>query len=182
MDRLTSAVLSALIMLFLLSLSAKAEYKHAFTGAAKCRVCHMSKKKGNQHGIWKEGRHAKAYLSLTTDEAKAVAEKAGQGGKAPQENPACLKCHVTAWDAPAELLGSKYSKEEGIGCESCHGPGKDYSPIKIMKDQALAVENGLIFPEKEDCLSCHNKESPTYKPFDFDTFWAKMAHDNPLTE
>lgn len=182
MNRLSGAVLSALIPVFLLSFSLKAEYKHAFNGASKCRVCHMSKKKGDQYGVWKQSEHANAYLVLTTPEAKAAAEKAGQAGKPPQENPACLKCHVTAWDAPAELLGTKYSKEEGIGCESCHGPGKDYSPIKIMKDKALAVENGLIIPKKEDCLKCHNKESPTYKPFDFDTFWAKIAHDNPLTE
>jgi len=182
MNHYSGAVLSALILVFLISLSVKAEYKHAFTGASKCRVCHMSEKKGNQYGVWKETKHASAYLTLGTAESKAVAEKAGQGAKPPQENPACLKCHLTAWDAPAELLGTKYSREEGVGCESCHGPGKDYSTIKIMKDQALAVENGLIIPKKEDCLKCHNKESPTYKPFDFDTFWAKIVHDNPLTE
>ncbi len=182
MIRFSGAVLPGLILTFLLSLSLEAEYKHAFTGASKCRVCHMSKKKGSQYGVWKESKHANAYLTLTAPEAKAVAGKAGQGGKPPQETPACLKCHVTAWDAPAELLGSRYSREEGVTCESCHGPGKDYSPIKIMRDQALAVENGLIIPKKEDCLKCHNKESPTYKPFDFDTFWAEIVHDNPLAE
>ena len=182
MNRLSGAILSALILVFLLSLSINAEYKHAFTGAIKCRICHMSKKKGNQYGVWKAASHAQAYTTLTTPEAKEVAKKAGQGDKPPQENPACLKCHVTAWDAPAELLGTKYSKEEGVGCESCHGAGKDYSPIKIMKDRDLSIENGLVLPTKEVCAKCHNKESPTYKPFDFDTFWAKIVHDNPLTE
>ena len=181
MRRLMGIFLPAVTLVFLLSLPAGADYKHNFTGASKCRICHMSAKKGDQFGVWKASKHALAYQTLTTPEAKVAAEKVGQGGKNPAENPACLKCHVTGWDAPAEKLGAKYDKTEGVGCESCHGPGEDYSPIKIMKDKALAMAAGMTLPKKEDCVKCHNKESPSYKPFDYDTFYKKIAHDNPET-
>ena len=179
MRKVFYAVLPALVMVFIISLTVRAEYKHAFVGASKCRTCHMSKKKGDQYGVWKSSKHAKAYETLLTEESKKAAEKAGHGGKAPEENPFCLKCHVTGWDAPAELLGSKYSREEGVTCETCHGPGKDYSPIKIMRDKTAAVENGLIFSKKEDCLTCHNEESPTFKAFDYEAAWKEVAHNNP---
>ncbi|HUU26393.1 MAG TPA: cytochrome c family protein [archaeon] len=182
MKHFAGLLMTALILVFLLSFSARAEYKHQFVGASKCRVCHMSKKKGDQYGVWKESKHTKAYETLITEEAKKAAEKAGKADKPPQENPACLKCHVAGWDAPAEMLDTKYDKTEGVSCEACHGPGKDYSKLSVMQDKELAIQNGLIIPKKEDCLTCHNQESPTYKPFDYDTFWPKIAHDNPETK
>jgi len=178
MKRLAAAAVAGALLVFMISAAAQAEYKHQFIGAAKCKVCHMSKKKGSQFKIWQETKHAKAYETLATDKAKALAK----GDKSPQEDPACLKCHVTAWDAPAGMLGPKYDKADGVSCETCHGAGKDYSKMKIMKDREQSVANGLILPKKEDCLKCHNKESPTYKPFDYAKFWAKIVHDNPLTE
>ena len=182
MKRFVSTLVPALILLFVLSLTVRAEYEHAFIGASKCRVCHMSKKKGAQYGVWKESKHAQAYQTLTTEEANAVAGKAGKGDKPPAENPACLKCHVTGWDAPAELKDTKYDQTEGVTCEGCHGPGKDYFKISVMKDREQAIQKGLVIPKKESCLTCHSKESPTYKPFDYDTFWSKIAHDIPLNE
>jgi len=32
---------------------------------------------------------------------------------------------------------------------------------------------------KENCLTCHNKESPTFKDFDYDKQWEKIAHPKP---
>jgi len=171
----------AFLLVFLFFLSSRAEYKHQFTGTSKCRVCHMSKEKGDQYGVWKNSKHAQAYQTLATEEAQKAAAKAGKTDKPPQENPACLKCHVAGWDAPPEMLGPKYDKTEGVTCESCHGPGKDYSTLKVMKDKELATQNGLILKKQETCPACHNKESPTYKPFSWDTYWPKVAHKNPQT-
>ena len=50
-----------------------------------------------------------------------------------------------------------------------------------MKDKALATAAGMTLPKKEDCTKCHNSQSPTYKAFDYDTFFKKIAHDNPET-
>ena len=102
MKRLTAAALAGTLLVLMALTVAQAEYKHQFTGAKKCKVCHMSKKRGNQWQIWLDSKHAKAYETLATDKAKALAK----GDKSPQEDPACLKCHAAGYDAPAELLGS----------------------------------------------------------------------------
>ena len=180
MRRVLGSAAGALILVFVFCISSgAAEAQPKFIGVARCKICHMSKKKGNQYGVWKNSKHAQAYQVLTTEEAEKAAKKAD---KPPAENPACLKCHVTGWDAPDDLKGSKWDKTEGVTCEACHGAGGDYSPMKVMKDKELALQKGLVIPKKEHCQKCHNKESPTYKPFDFDTFWKKIAHDNPLTK
>ncbi|MCE5270599.1 cytochrome c family protein [bacterium] len=180
MKRILTAVSVAVLTFAFTGLAGAATYQHKFTGASKCKVCHMAEKKGNQYGVWSGSSHAKAFTVLATDEAKAVAKKAGVAD--PQTDKGCLSCHVTGFDAPAEMKGPKYAQEEGVTCESCHGPGEDYSPLKVMKDKAAAVAAGLKVPDEKTCKQCHNEKSPTYKPFNYATFWAKIKHDNPLTQ
>ncbi|MEA2063810.1 MAG: cytochrome c family protein [Gemmatimonadota bacterium] len=175
MKRLFIAVLAGALVVFIAGAVA-AEYKHQFTGASKCKICHMSKKKGSQFKVWQDSDHAKAYHTLLSQKAIEMAK----GDKKPHEDPACLKCHVTGWDAPEEMLGKKYDKTEGITCETCHGPGKDFSPIKVMRDREKAVAAGLNFPKEADCKKCHNEESPNYIHFSWDEKWPKVAHPNPL--
>ena len=172
-------MLVAMMLLVVFTLAAQTPQ---YIGADKCKMCHMSKAKGEQFGIWQGSKHSQAYTVLTTEQAKAVAQKAGQGGEPPEDNPACLKCHVAGWDAPAAMLGPKYVKAEGVTCESCHGPGEDYSPMKIMQDKDLSIQNGMVLGNKETCVKCHNSESPTYKPFNYDTFWPKIEHKIPKTQ
>ena len=82
------------------------------------------------------------------------------------------------------MLDKKFSIEDGVQCETCHGPGEKYKSMKIMKDHASAIENGLTdFSSKEKieahCKKCHNEESPTFKEFKFDEMWAKIKHNIP---
>ncbi len=151
--------------------------ERAYVGAKGCKMCHASSSKGAQYKVWEGTRHAQAYASLGSDKASEVA--AAKGIDNPQESPECLKCHVTGYGADASLFGASYSKEEGVGCESCHGPGKDYKKTKIMKDVEEAKANGLILPGEEVCRKCHNEESPFYKPFDFDERFEQIAHPRP---
>jgi formate-dependent nitrite reductase cytochrome c552 subunit len=72
--------------------------------------------------------------------------------------------------------------EEGVSCESCHGPGSMYKTAAIMKNQKLSLAKGLILPEEAVCKTCHNEESPHYKGFNFEEYVAKIAHDDPTTE
>lgn len=156
----------------------KAAVEHGYIGVDGCKMCHKSEKKGDQFGKWSESPHAKAFATLATDEAKAVAKKAGLEGD-PQKADACLTCHVTGHGAKAELFGKKYKAEDGVGCESCHGAGADYKKTKTMKDREAAVAAGLIVPTEETCKGCHNEKSPTFKEFDFEKAFAQIAHPYP---
>ena len=97
----------------------------------------------------------------------------------PQKADECLRCHVTAFGVKKELIDPTCTYEEGVGCEACHGPGSEYRKLAIMKDHDKAVAAGLIEQTEKLCIKCHNKESPTYKPFNFEEDVKKIAHPNP---
>ena len=68
-----------------------------YIGAENCGKCHKSAKKGNQLGMWQESQHSKAYATLASEEAKAIAKE--KGIEDPQKAEACLKCHG-GWTRP----------------------------------------------------------------------------------
>ena len=155
-----------------------AKPKPAYVGAGGCKMCHKSEKKGNQFGQWEASKHAKAYATLATPQAKEIAKKKGIAD--PQKDGKCLKCHVTAHGVDASLIeGKKYKIEDGVQCESCHGPGSLYKKRPIMKDRKAAVAVGLIIPDEKTCKQCHNEESPTFKSFKYEEMVAKIAHPYP---
>lgn len=149
-----------------------------YIGAESCsKLCHKTAKQGKQKAIWEGSAHAKAFQVLASPEAMEIGKSKGIDN--PQESDACLKCHVTAHGVPDDLKGAKFSHEEGVGCEVCHGPGSLYKKRKVMKDHDASVAAGLLIPDEKTCLKCHNEESPTYKPFDFEERWQKITHLKP---
>ena len=79
--------------------------------------------------------------------------------------------------------------EDGVQCETCHGAGADYKSLKVMKDEKLAMENGLKFYKTDEervalCKTCHNSESPTFdaKTADFAEMWNKIKHTVPASK
>jgi excinuclease UvrABC ATPase subunit len=134
-----------------------------YVGAKKCKMCHNKPATGAQFTKWEEGPHAKAMESLNAEEAK---------------NPACIKCHSTYGSVDEDLIAT-LKDDEGVSCESCHGPGSKYFPNAIMKDKAKSMEKGLIEPTEAVCKTCHNEESPHYKGFNFEEYVAKISHPNP---
>ncbi len=157
------------------------ETQRTFVGVSKCKTCHKSVKQGEQYVIWGESAHAKAYETLATD--KAIAFGKERGIENPQTAGECLKCHVTAYGVDAKYLGKKYKIEDGIGCESCHGAGGDYTSSKTMKaitrGEIEAASVGLTMPDEKVCLGCHNEESPAFKEFIFEERVAQIAHPLP---
>ena len=160
-----------------------AKPKPAYVGAGGCKMCHKSAKKGNQFGQWEASKHAKAYATLATPEAKKIAAEKGIAD--PQKDGKCLKCHVTAHGVDPSLIaapkkGKKgFQIEDGVQCESCHGPGSLYKKRSVMKDRKAAVAVGLIIPDEKTCKQCHNEESPTFKDFNYEEMKKKIAHPNP---
>jgi len=166
--------------IILLGTAAVALAGHEIVGAPKCKMCHKAKT-GDQWGIWLKSKHAKAFETLATEEAKKVAAEKGLGD--PQKEAACLKCHTTQGFLGEKVVVSakgKYEASEGIGCEACHGPGSDYKKKSVMVDKEASVAAGLVIDKTaEHCAKCHNEESPTFKEFNFEKRWAEIAHPVP---
>jgi hypothetical protein len=176
----------SLIISFLLFtiFPALAQNGYSYIGAEACGMCHKTEKQGNQLKIWQGTPHAGAYEKLKTEEADKIAKAKGFGTKA-IETPDCLKCHAVGYNIDAPMLGKKFKVEDGVQCESCHGPGSDYKKKSIMQDREKAVANGLLVyenPGAELCINCHNAESPTYVDFVFEEAWEKIKHPIPGNE
>lgn len=148
-----------------------------YIGSGKCKLCHNTVSSGKQYDKWLSTKHAKAYATLASEESKKIAKEKGIAD--PQKSEKCLKCHVTAFTVPAAQKAATLTLEEGVGCEACHGPGEKYKDMKIMKDRKLSMENGLILPTEKICVTCHNQESPFYKPFKFEEMVKLIAHPKP---
>lgn len=173
--------LVALAAVVAVAATAQAQEKPKFVGAESCGMCHKNPAKGNQLGVWQGSAHSKAYATLATPKAKEIAKAKGIAD--PQKADQCLKCHVTGHGAEAASLvgppAGKYKVEDGVGCESCHGPGSLYKAMAVMKDPAQAKAKGLVDPTEGVCKKCHNAESPTAKAFVFAEMAKKIAHPNP---
>jgi len=152
-----------------------------YVGAKNCKMCHSSKKSGEAFKIWEASAHAKAYLTLASEESKAIAKKMGIDD--PQKSDKCLSCHITGHGQAATKFEKTFVLEEGVSCEACHGAGSAYNPMKIMKQikagEVKGADFGLIKPTEVNCKACHNEKSPTFKGFDFKGYSALIAHPTP---
>ena len=171
-----------ILVLFAVATSARAQEAPKgpaqYVGVEKCAgVCHKSEKQGKQFVIWQGSPHAKAWAVLATPEALKIAK--AKGIDDPQKSEKCARCHTTGYGVDAKLRAETFKVEDGIGCEACHGAGSNFKTMKIMKDKALAMQNGLILPDEKFCVKCHNAESPTYKKFVFAEFYKQIAHPIP---
>jgi hypothetical protein len=170
-----------LVSLFLIPFTAIiAQNEHSYVGAETCGMCHKTEKQGSQFSIWKSSAHSKAYETLKSEKANKIAQE--KGFKTPAvETPECLKCHASGYNVDASMLGKKFKVEDGVQCETCHGPGSDYKDMKVMKNKELAMKNGLIIHDKIDnfCINCHNAESPTFVDMNIEEAWQKIKHDIP---
>jgi hypothetical protein len=149
----------------------KVVYK--YVGNSKCKACHNSALKGAINDGWAKTKHATAYATLANEESKKIATE--KGIKDAQTDAKCLKCHVTGYGQPT---GDKYTVEEGVGCEACHGAAEGYV-MKHGRDIKLGMELGLVEPNEKLCVACHNEESPTYKEFVFKDAYKLVEHHTP---
>ena len=109
--------------------------------------------------VWQEhDKHAKAFASLSSDAGRSIAAKLGLADAS--QAPQCLSCHSTF--VPLAQRGPKFRLEDGVGCESCHGPGSQFlaTHVQPTSQHAGNVAAGL-YPTNEPapraalCMSCH---------------------------
>ena len=129
------------------TLSAEAK-DSPYLGSLACGPCHAA-----QLASWQKTKHAIAYTTLAD--------------KKQQFNTNCLPCHVTGvvMDKADEALAVPEGRR-GVGCETCHGPGRQH--VKDPKTNALVVK-----PESALCRNCHAPPHDT--TFDYERN-VKMVH------
>jgi hypothetical protein len=142
----------------------------AYVGTKSCGMCHKGATKGEVLEKWTASAHAKAFANIPADK---------------KADKACWACHTTgAGKAGGYAPDAKNAADlEGVGCESCHGPGSDYKGMAVMKDPVKAKAAGLITPDEKTCLGCHAGTVPeghkALPKFDFAASKAKIAHPLP---
>ncbi|HEX2867071.1 MAG TPA: cytochrome c family protein [Ignavibacteriales bacterium] len=158
-------VLSVLFV-SLIVLGGNVSAQHKYVGEKMCAACHKGAKGNNVAEKWQSSDHSKAFETLKSQKSKDIAAKMKISDPATSDK--CLSCHVT----------NMAKKDEGVSCESCHGPGSDYKAMNVMKNPELAKKNGLILGKGDAslCKKCHNPNSPTYKPFDYNKKWNMIKH------
>ena len=68
-----------------------------------CTECHRGAASGHQFSRWRISKHAQAYATLWSEEAKQIARLSGIPEE-PQEAAMCLGCHATASEAEASKM------------------------------------------------------------------------------
>jgi hypothetical protein len=118
----------------------------AFQGSATCGSCHS-----DQYQVWLNSGHGNAFATL------ARVNK--------EDRPDCFLCHVTTSLSHVReraLLAPPHSETRNVGCESCHGPGREHS---------ANPSTPMLLPTIESCTACHT--SVTSPRFDY----AAMARE-----
>ena len=130
----------------------------AFVGNEACRDCHEE-----AFPVWDASKHAHGYQTLEE--------------RSKQYHLDCVGCHVTGWQQPGGVCRVDRTKDrQGIGCESCHGPGslhaEDPSADNVQKGGGTAT-----------CTGCHDRENSPH--FEYERFLQEVlgpGHGQPLPD
>lgn len=125
--------------------------------------------KYSEYSIWaSHDKHARAYAILFDDRSRVILRNYRQlkvdiKDVHPEADKECLACHCT--NAAAHRQGPLYTKADGIGCESCHGPSEKWLDRHYMdgwKKLSPSQKADLGFLDTKDllirgkqCVECH---------------------------
>ncbi len=116
-----------------------------YLGWEACAQCHRQ-----QADNWRQTRHARAYETLEE--------------KQRQYDPACISCHVTGTYEDETRAMALPSGLRGVGCEVCHGPGRDHVQARQGNQTSDGdTANITRTPRDRTCQRCHTPEqSPDF--------------------
>ncbi|UCG31707.1 MAG: beta-propeller fold lactonase family protein [Phycisphaerales bacterium] len=147
--------------------------KFRYIGVMACAKCHEGPMMGYQFSKWRLGKHARAYAILGTPAGyKIAAAESVQGN--PQQSIECLRCHTTGAGLSEGRFMEGFDYRDGVQCESCHGPGSEYSPEAVMRDPRAAMQAGLQPVSEKTCMPCH--ENAHGRSFDYEAAVEKIMH------
>ena len=114
-------------------------------GAAACKECHSA-----QHKWAKRDPHSGAM---------ALLHKSPEGDKS--GDASCVRCHATGGaygpGAPRDTP-SDFRVDEGVGCESCHGPGGEHVKAPTRTNIVALGGSCPVCVIESICTSCHTPE------------------------
>ena len=108
--------------------------KNSYIGSQACQECHQK-----EFSQWSHSSHATAFNTLRT---------LGR-----EYYPECVTCHVTGsgYETGYQIGNPERGYLVDVGCETCHGPGKQHTYTPLKKNIRGQV------PEKV-CMECHTPE------------------------
>lgn len=144
---------------------------HEYLGTKKCRMCHSK-----QYQSLLESPKGRSWEALMPGARQQAKIRAGLDVHTDYRTDGrCLRCHSVGYGQPggyaipdpddrrSERLAAK---REGVGCESCHGPGSGF--VRIMRDiwqnerkyridELRAMGRKTVGPDV--CRNCHNDQA-----------------------
>jgi predicted CXXCH cytochrome family protein len=104
-----------------------------YAGAESCKQCHEE-----IYNTWLPTRHSQAFSSPIFQRDWSEVDAAVR----------CLECHTTGYDPKT----GSYS-QQGVTCESCHGPFQPNHPLQPM----------TVTPNAELCSTCHKTTTDEWR-------------------
>jgi Cytochrome c554 and c-prime len=155
-------------------MSAVAEFRGS--GSCSAVACHgaiapsgAARVLGNEHTTWiSDDRHSRAYQTLFNGRSESIARNlAGDraGYKPAAEDERCLACHTSPRSADG-LRVTRWMNQDGVGCESCHGPARRWlglhtteawRQIESRRDKEAYgfVDTKSLAGRARVCAGCH---------------------------
>ena len=142
------------------------EAQSTFIGVAGCAAmaCHGGTRPNErgEYTTWiQHDRHARAFTVLFDELSQRIAKNLDIAR--PEGDNRCLVCHSTAVGRPR---GPRFSSEDGVGCEACHGAAEKWlvphsrPDWKKRSDQDKIGSQGMtrtkdVLVRASVCVTCH---------------------------
>jgi Cytochrome c554 and c-prime len=135
-----------------------------YLGAASCSSSSCHGGAGEQHNqfiVWSQWDfHQRAALILTTARSARVAERLSINDAAVSTR--CTVCHSPLTTISSARLSDKNHPDNGVSCESCHGPAEAWLRSHTRHDYtyAMRVSAGMrdlrnMYVRANACVACH---------------------------
>lgn len=145
---------------------------YEYVGTKRCRMCHT-----RRHKSWLNSPKGRSWDLLKPGVRPDAKQQANLDPETDYTTDTrCLPCHSVGFGRPggyqipdpnSRQSVRRAAAREGVGCESCHGPGSGFT--QVMRDiqkkkrtyqveEIRAAGQPAITPEV--CLSCHNDRKP----------------------
>jgi hypothetical protein len=140
-----------------------------FVGSKTCSTtgCHggagdLSK----QYTVWfRADPHSRGHSTLTTARSARMAEALGMADAT--KDVRCTSCHAPFAAVPPHRLAETAKIEEGVSCESCHGPAENWLRSHTRPDYSREQRVAAGMRDLEDlylrantCVACHQVIEP----------------------